>query len=200
MRLIARLGWTFVYICWPIRLAKALPVPVCAVYRCRMGTEHRITKLYIRPTEGAVPVACDRLELHAGAGIENDHTYGGKRHVTLVFEEDWEAAAQVAGAPGLDPIGRRANVILSGAQGSRFVGSHIRLGAALLEIRGITHPCPVMDQAHPGMKEALAPEGRAGVWGVVLAGASITIGDPLGIDAHAQRPDELVSEPRRPAQ
>lgn len=150
-----------------------------------MSTSRRITKLYVRPVEGAVPVACDRVELHAGSGVENDHTYGGKRHVTLVFEEDWEVAARTVGAPGLDPIGRRANVILSGSQGNSLVGSRVRLGGALLEIRGITHPCSVMNEAHPGMKEALAPEGRAGVWGVVLAGASIAIGDPLEIDAPA---------------
>ena len=157
--------------------------------------EHRILKLYFRPAEGAPPVAAPRLDLHAGAGVQGDHTYGGKRHVTLVFADDWEVAAQAAGAPGLDPIGRRANVILSGGGGQRLVGSRVRLGRALLEIRGITHPCAVMDEAHAGMKEALAPDGRAGVWGVVLEGAAISLDDPLAIDAEAPAAFAPTEEP-----
>ena len=59
----------------------------------------------------------------------------------------------------MDPAGRRANVLVSGGGGRRYVGRHIRLGPVLVEIKGITEPCPVMEQAAVGMRDALKPAG-----------------------------------------
>ena len=56
----------------------------------------------------------------------------------------------------MDPAGRRANVLVSGGQGPRFVGQIIRLGPARIEIKGITEPCPVMEQAAKGLRDAVA--------------------------------------------
>jgi MOSC domain-containing protein YiiM len=121
----------------------------------------------------------DSLELTAGKGIVGDHTFGRMRHVTIVFEDDWNAAAAVLGR-SVDPAGRRANVLVSGGQGPRLVGQTLRLGSTLIEIKGITQPCPVMEQAAVGMAEALRPEGRAGVWGRVLESGRVALSDALG--------------------
>ena len=120
----------------------------------------------------------DALELEAGKGIVGDHTFGRMRHVTIVFEDDWAAAAAVLGKP-VDPAGRRANVLVSGGQGARLVGQTIRLGATRIEIKGITEPCPVMEQAAVGMRDALKPDGRAGVWGRILEGGRVAVSDVL---------------------
>lgn len=120
----------------------------------------------------------EQLELQTGMGVVGDHTFGRMRHVTLVFVDDWNAAAAQLGRE-VDPAGRRANVLLSGGDGQRFVGRTVRVGDITLEIKGITTPCPVMDKAAVGMRVALQPEGRAGVWGRVLSGGTLRPGDAL---------------------
>ena len=39
----------------------------------------------------------EQLELVADQGIRGDHTFGRMRHVTIVFEDDWKAAAAELG-------------------------------------------------------------------------------------------------------
>jgi MOSC domain-containing protein YiiM len=114
-------------------------------------------------------------------GITGDHTFGRMRHVTLVFEDDWNAAAAALGV-AVDPSGRRANVLLSGGGGARLVGSTIRVGAVQIDVKGVTQPCPVMDKAAPGMQEALKPGGLAGVWGRIAEGGTIHPGDALVVE------------------
>lgn len=123
-------------------------------------------------------VPSEALAAVAGLGLTGDHTYGRMRHVTLVFEDDWRAAAATLGRE-VDPVGRRANVLLSGGGGARLVGATIRIGDVGIEVKGITQPCPVMDRAAPGMQEALKPGGLAGVWGRIVHGGTIRPGDEL---------------------
>lgn len=157
------------------RALRTTPVPL---YAASMN-DHRIQALWIRPAEAAPLAAQESIELVAGHGVRGDHGYGRSRHVTIVFADDYEAAAREVGVPGLDPKGRRANVVVTGRDGCRFVGWRLRLGNTLLEARGIVAPCPVMDEAHPGMMEALKPEGRGGIWCRVLEGGILRPGDDL---------------------
>lgn len=139
--------------------------------------EQRVLRLWYRPTPGAAPVEVQSLELIAGEGVELDHKKGSKRHVTLVFEDDWNEAAAELGAPAIDPVGRRANVLLSGGGGESWIGRWGRLGPALLGVKGQTAPCSVMDEFYPGLQEALRPRVRAGVWGRVHEGGTLRVGD-----------------------
>lgn len=127
-------------------------------------------------------VPAPSLEAVAGRGLTGDHTFGRMRHVTLVFEDDWNAAAAAVGRD-VDPAGRRANVLLSGGDGGRLVGSVISIGGVRVATKGITAPCPVMDEAAEGMQEALRPAGRAGVWGRVLSSGRIVPGDLLTVES-----------------
>jgi MOSC domain-containing protein YiiM len=140
--------------------------------------DHRVLALWIRPREGAPLEPRDALEIETGRGIVGDHSFSRLRHVTIVFEDDWDEAAAALGRP-VDPIGRRANVLVSGGGGIRFVGTRIRLGPALAEIKGITRPCPVMERAASGLQAALEPNGRGGVWGRILEGGMLRLGDVL---------------------
>jgi MOSC domain-containing protein YiiM len=141
-------------------------------------SEHRILRTWVRRAEGAVPEERTNLNLIPGEGVEDDHKRGAKRHVTLMFEDDWNAACAELGRE-VDPVGRRANVLLSGGNGGALIGKTVRLGATTLEIHGETRPCPIMDQAAEGLMEALRPDERAGVWGVVTEGGRIAPGDAL---------------------
>lgn len=142
--------------------------------------EHRVLRTWVRREKGAVPEERPDLTLITDEGVEHDHKRGGRRHVTLVFEDDWNAATAELGRD-VDPAGRRANVLLSGGGGGRLIGTTVRLGAATLQIVGETKPCDIMNQAAPGLEEALRPDVRAGVWGVVTEGGPVRPGDVLAI-------------------
>jgi MOSC domain-containing protein YiiM len=141
----------------------------------------RVLKLWTRPAEGGAMVQQESLVVEAFKGICGDHAYGRMRHVTLLFEDDWNAAAAELGVD-VDPAGRRANVLLSGGDAGRLLKQRVYLGDVEIEIKGETAPCPVMEQAAPGMQEALKPATRAGVWGRVLRGGRIPVGAVLKIE------------------
>ncbi len=142
-------------------------------------TTHRVLKLWYRSKEGGPLAAVDSLELLPGEGIAKDHTRGSMRHVTFVFEDDWKIAAEKVGVPDLDPVGRRANVLLSGGGGEAWLKEWIRFGDTLLEIKGVVAPCPVMDEYHQGLKDALEPPVLAGIWGRVHVGGKLEVGQML---------------------
>jgi MOSC domain-containing protein YiiM len=152
-----------------------------------MSDAHRVLRLWLRSETGGPMIPSESIEAVAGAGLVGDHTLGRLRHVTIVFENDWNAAAATLGRTDVDPVGRRANVLVSGGGGARLVGATIRLGAVRVEVKGVTSPCPVMDRAAPGMQAALKPEGRGGVWGRIVAGGAVRVGDELTVESGAAR-------------
>mgnify|MGYP001370095504 CR=1 FL=1 len=139
---------------------------------------HRVLRMWVRTAMDGPLEERDTLELVAGEGVVGDHGRGGKRHVTLVFQDDWDEAGAALGR-SVDPAGRRANVLLSGGGGAARIGTRVRLGTAELEIVGETAPCPVMERAAPGLMDALKPNVRAGVWARILRGTTLQRGDEL---------------------
>ncbi len=147
-----------------------------------MTESRRVLRLWRRSEPGGPMIETASLDAVAGRGIVGDHTFGRMRHVTIVFEDDWSAAAATLGRT-VDPAGRRANVLVSGGGGEAFVGATVRLGDAVVHVRGIVTPCPVMDRAAPGMQAALRPDGRGGVWGRFETGGAIRLGDGLTVES-----------------
>src|SRR5262249_31927591 len=86
-----------------------------------MPDPRRVLRLWVRPSPGGPMEPREALDAIAGSGIAGDHTKGRLRHVTLVFADDWDAAAAALGLR-VDPAGRRANVLLSGGNGRELVG------------------------------------------------------------------------------
>ncbi|MHC4859913.1 MAG: MOSC domain-containing protein [Planctomycetota bacterium] len=139
---------------------------------------HEVVGLWVRPVKSGEMVARDSLAIEIGGGVVGDHAFGKERHVTLVFVEDWSAATRDLGR-SVSPTARRANVLVTGGGGVRLIGSTIRLGEIELDVKGITKPCARMDEASRGLKTALEPDGRAGIWGRVTVGGTIRVGDRL---------------------
>ena len=114
----------------------------------------------------------------AGAGLEGDLAPAPDRGVTIISSQQWEEtkAALTAELPWHT---RRANVLVDVARLAPLIGATIRVGDALIEIRGETRPCGLMDELHAGLKAALKPECRGGVHGYVRQGGRIGVGDAL---------------------
>lgn len=141
-----------------------------------------VLRLWVRPAEGAPLEERSELELVAGKGIVGEHAFGRMRHVTLVFAGDWRRAEAALGQ-AVDPSARRANVLVSGGGGAELVKQLLRIGGALIAVKGIVAPCPVMERGAAGLRAALKPEGRSGIWARVVAGGRVRLGDPVRVEA-----------------
>ncbi len=95
--------------------------------------------------------------------------------------EAWAEACAVLGED-VDPVARRANVLVSGVDLEDTRGRVIRIGDSELEVTTETVPCRLMDFVHEGLMEALKPEWRGGVSARVRTPGPITVGDPVVIE------------------
>ena len=120
-----------------------------------------------------------RATLKAGRGLVGNADQGGKRQVTLIEQELWQALMAQLGA-SLEPSARRANLLLSGIRLADSRGRILQVGACRIRIYGETRPCEQMEAAWPGLQEAMKADWAGGVFGEVLDDGEINIGDPVG--------------------
>jgi MOSC domain-containing protein YiiM len=141
-----------------------------------------VDQVLLWPTKGCPePVDVPRAEAVPGAGLQGDQKRGHMRQVTLLCAESWEAAAEELGVTA-PPSARRANVVIRGLDLADTIGRRVRLGPVLIQVHGETDPCEMMDRVAPGLKAALTPHRRAGVFGAVVEGGPIAVGDPVTVE------------------
>ncbi len=133
-------------------------------------------------------------ELVCGEGLSGSAPARGKRQVTVLSQEAWSQAAAEAGHPDADPMLRRANLLVRGVDLRETRGRTLAVGETRILIHGETKPCERMDAAAGSLREALGPDWRAGVFGEVLCGGPIRVGDPVGWMA----PDPVMPDPVMP--
>jgi MOSC domain-containing protein YiiM len=115
-------------------------------------------------------------EAVAGRGLAGNANQGGKRQVTIIDEARWQEAQREL-AVDVDPRARRANLMLRGIDLEGQRGRSLRVGPVVIRIYNETRPCEQMDEAHEGLRAALAPRWRAGAYGEVVEGGVIRLGD-----------------------
>lgn len=121
----------------------------------------------------------ERGVLVAGRGLVGNADQGRRRQVTLIEEEVWRQVVGELGAE-VSPTARRANLMVSGVALARSRGRILLVGPTRLRILGETVPCERMDEAFSGLRQALRPDWRGGVFAEVLGGGEITVGDEVG--------------------
>jgi len=117
-------------------------------------------------------------KLIAGKGLENNADIGGKRQVTIISSESWrqmmsELRAEVA------PSARRANLMVSGVDLRSTRGRSLKIGPCLLKVNGETRPCERMDEAFAGLRRAMDPDWRGGIYAEVVTDGYISVGDQV---------------------
>ncbi len=120
----------------------------------------------------------DRVRVIAGRGLEDDANYGKKRQVTILSAEQWEEVRRELGSD-LDPAVRRANILVRGVSLQQSRGRVLRIGPCRIKINGETRPCRAIDESQPGLRQALDPDWRGGVFGEALDDGEIAVGDPV---------------------
>jgi MOSC domain-containing protein YiiM len=132
------------------------------------------------------PVAEARLV--AGRGLEGNANQGGRRQVTLIEREVWDALMTTLGA-AMPPETRRANLMVSGVPLAGTRGRVLRIGGCRLRITGETKPCERMEEALSGLRAAMYPDWRGGAFAEVLDDGTIRVGEVIMWDEEVRDGD-----------
>jgi len=139
-----------------------------------------VLALALRPEKGGAMTLAESLTLTPTDGVIGDHGASKRRQVTLLDITAWQTAcAEVDNE--MDWTTRRSNILVSNLNLKELVGIQIRIGSALVEIIGEVVPCHVMDDAQEGLKRALKPEWRGGVYGRIITTGQVSVGDNIVI-------------------
>ena len=138
----------------------------------------RIERLWIKPAAGAPMEPAEELTIVAGEGVVGNKLQ--RRHVTMIAAERWAEAMRELDAD-IDPGARRANVLISDIDLNESTGRTVRIGDVELSIQGHTKPCGQMDDALPGLKDAMVDRWGGGAWANAVTGGTIRVGDDVEI-------------------
>ena len=142
----------------------------------------RLLGIARRPAKRGPMDVTDAAAIFKDTGLEGERrSKPGKRQVTVLTREGWEAAVASLGAD-LPWTTRRANVLIDAPTLETLIGHTVRLGHVRIEVLAETDPCHIMDRQHPGLRHALEPDCRGGIYGRILCDGAIAIGDELRFD------------------
>ena len=119
-----------------------------------------------------------RVALRVGVGMLDDANRSGTREVTVVSRERWEAISETMGEH-VDPVLRRANLLVSGIDFEKSRGRVLKVGPCRLRVNGETRPCERMDEQLPGLRAAMDRRWGGGVYVSVLEDGEIAVGDAV---------------------
>jgi MOSC domain-containing protein YiiM len=145
----------------------------------------KIEALWIKRAKRGPMDPADELRVVRRTGIETNADWGGRRQITVIEKERWEAMMAALGGADVDPSARRANVLVSGLDLRDSRRHVLHLGAVRVEIVSETRPCERMDEAYPGLRRAMAEPWNGGVYGIILDDGVIRVGDPVRLEQPA---------------
>lgn len=138
----------------------------------------QVEAIAVRPVDGAPMELVSEIAVRAGAGALREGRRSRTRGLTLLSAEAWRDTCDELGIE-LPWHTRRANLLVSGVHLSTLIGRTIEIGSLRLLIHGETKPCGIMDQAFPGLKNALQANFRGGVHAEVLTDGTLAKGAAL---------------------
>ena len=145
-----------------------------------MSTRGTVKGIAVRDASRAPMKEQEQVEVTLQHGIVQDYRGTGLRQVTFLDLGQWQ---EVLAELGIDLpwYTRRANVLIEGIDLPATVGWRLQVGACRFAIGGETTPCERMDELQPGLRRILTPALRGGVWGKVLQGGVLHVGDEVHV-------------------
>jgi len=118
----------------------------------------------------------DRAVIESGTGLVGSARSGRFRQVTIIERERWDELMDEMRLH-VDPGTRRANLMISGTRLENSRGRTLRIGPVRLLIGGETRPCERMEEAVPGLQNAMQRDWRGGAYAQALNDGEVAIGD-----------------------
>lgn len=149
----------------------------------RMTTEPtvgRILSIALRSPDTGPMREVTRADAVAGGGLVGDVKSTEQRGITLLASGQWKRVIDELAAD-LPWHMRRANVLVECDALGHLIGRRIRVGPVEVEVIAETRPCALMDQQHAGLRAALVPDCRGGVYGRILTSGTIRVGDAVRV-------------------
>lgn len=145
-----------------------------------MSTVGVVKSIAVRGASRELMQERQQVEVTLQGGIVQDYRGTGLRQVTFLDTAQWQEVLAELGVD-LPWHTRRANVLIEGVDLPTSVGRRLQIGACRFAIGGETTPCPRMDELQPGLRSILVPSMRGGVWGKVLQGGELRVGDSVQV-------------------
>ena len=136
----------------------------------------RVERLWVKRAHRGAMDARDSIELVEGRGVDGSADRGGRRQVTILEREVWDALMRELGSDA-GPETRRANVLVSGIDLRASRGRVLRLGATRVRVAGEVKPCERMEEAVTGLRALMYPEWRGGAFAQIMDGGTVSVGD-----------------------
>ena len=138
----------------------------------------RLEAIWIKRSKRGLMDPALHATLNANRGIAGNANRGGRRQVTVIEAETWSRLMNELNAD-VDPSRRRANLMVSGVSLQNARGRVLKVGGCRIELMGETKPCERMDEALPGLRDAMRPNWGGGAFGIVLDDGEIHVGDTV---------------------
>ena len=136
----------------------------------------RVERVWVKRAHRGAMDTRESITLVANRGVEGSADRGGRRQVTILEREVWEALMRELGSAA-GPETRRANVLISGIDLRASRGRGLRLGGTKVRIGGEVKPCERMEEAVTGLRALMYPEWKGGAFGEILDGGTVSVGD-----------------------
>src|SRR5438093_9624918 len=145
-----------------------------------MPTPGTVRGIAVREASRAPMKEHQQVEVTLQQGIVQDYRGTGLRQVTFLDVGQWQEVLDELGVD-LPWYTRRANVLIEGIDLPATVGRRLQVGACRFAIGGATTPCERMDDLQRGLRRVLSPALRGGIWGKVLQGGALRVGDAVQV-------------------